>query len=142
MLLNGSHLGRFGLRVSRILASWGSRFPLRALQGRQELTTFSHVVLPPLSLGKTWSRLRSSRWNVFPQYWHLFLSRSKIPCRVNFISLLGNLSNRSSMMILGIRILSETLCIIPGPGFSLEKSCQLRKSKVRKFSCLSDNNTT
>ena len=45
---NGRHFGRFGLRISVMWASCGSRLPFRVLHGMQEQTTFSHVVSPPL----------------------------------------------------------------------------------------------
>src|SRR5438067_13654922 len=50
---NGRHFGRFGLRISVMCASCGSRLPLRVLHSMQEQTTFSHVVRPPRSRGKT-----------------------------------------------------------------------------------------
>src|SRR5437762_13743835 len=46
---NGRHFGRFGLRISVMCASCGSRVPLRVLHPMQEQTTFSHVVSPPRS---------------------------------------------------------------------------------------------
>ena len=41
---NGRHFGRFGLRISVMCASCGSRFPFRVLHGMHEHTTFSQVV--------------------------------------------------------------------------------------------------
>src|SRR4029077_10586102 len=83
---NGRHFGRFGLRISVMCASCGSRLPLRVLHPMQEQNTFSHVVSPPRSRGRTSSRLSSLRSKMFPQYWQVFLSRSKTLCRVNFTS--------------------------------------------------------
>jgi len=88
--MNGRQRGRRGFRISAMPASGGRRLPLRVLQGMQEQTIFSHVVVPPRSRGNTWSRFRSRRSNTRPQYWHVFRSRSKMLFRVNFTSLRGD----------------------------------------------------
>src|SRR5437660_1021400 len=51
--VSAHHFGRLGLRISVMCASCGSRLPLRVLHPMQEQTTFSHVVNPPRSRGKT-----------------------------------------------------------------------------------------
>src|SRR5262245_49692941 len=89
---NGRHFGRFGLRIKCMPASCGVRFAFSVLHSMHEHTIFSHVVGPPRSRGSTWSRFRSFRSHVLPQYWHVFLSRSKMLCRVNLTSFLGTWS--------------------------------------------------
>src|SRR2546423_11656188 len=86
---NGRHFGRLGLRIRCRCASCGVRLALSVLHSMHEQTIFSQVVGPPRSRGTTWSRLRSFRSHVVPQYWHVFLSRSKMLWRVNFTSFLG-----------------------------------------------------
>ncbi len=64
----GRQRGRFGSLRGNIPTWAGSLFAFRVLQRMQEQTTFSQVVLPPLSRGMTWSRLRSRDSKHFPQY--------------------------------------------------------------------------
>ena len=73
----------------------------------QEQTMFSQVVGPPRSRGMTWSRFRSLRSKILPQYWQVFLSRSKMLCRVNLTSFFGSRSNISSRMTRGMRMRKE-----------------------------------
>ena len=54
----------------------GVRPPLRVLQARQALTTFSQVSRPPLDRGRTWSRVSCGRANCWPQYRHRWASRA------------------------------------------------------------------
>ena len=46
-------VGTRGFTSSRISSSSGRRFPLRRLQGAQEVTTFSHTESPPRERGTT-----------------------------------------------------------------------------------------
>ena len=57
--------GGRGRAGSTIWISCGSRFPLRRLQGAQEVTTFSQLESPPRERGITWSSV--SRPPVLPQ---------------------------------------------------------------------------
>jgi len=68
---NGVHCGRYGERTNRIPASPGVRLPLARLQPTHEHTTFSHVEVPPLERGTTWSSESSWVLNFLPQYWHI-----------------------------------------------------------------------
>ena len=138
MLTNGRHLGRLGFFSSCMRASCGRRFPFRVLQGMQEQTTFSQVVCPPRSRGRTWSMFRLLRSKRFPQYWHVFLSRSKTFSLVNLTSFFGSRSKRDRTIIRGILILREMVCSILGSGLEIEKSLQLKKSCVKKFLSPSD----
>src|SRR5277367_2650508 len=117
----GRHLGRFGLWSSFRPASWGVRLPLRLLQGTQEQTMFSHDVSPPRSRGMTWSRLRSLRSYLWPQYWQVLWSRSKMLCRVNLTSFFGMRSKKRSRITLGTRILNETVLTTSAPSYPREK---------------------
>src|SRR5919198_3512334 len=58
--------GAFGLRRGCMPVSTGVRFPLRRLQGAQEVTMLSQSLCPPRLLGITWSTVRCE---VVPQYW-------------------------------------------------------------------------
>src|SRR6185436_18710321 len=113
---NGRHLGRLGLRMRCNPASWGVWFAFFVLHSIQEQTMFSQVVGPPRSRGITWSRFRSLRSQVLPQYWHVFLSRSKMLCRVNFTSFLGRRSKRRRTMTRGTRIFHEIVVTISCSG--------------------------
>src|SRR5205814_4810489 len=124
----GRHFGRFGLRMSRRPASWGVRLAFFVLHGTQEQTMFSHVVGPPRSRGMTWSRFKSFRSKTCPQYWQVFLSRSKMLCRVNLTSFFGNRSNSSRTITRGTRIFHEIVVTISASGDCAEKSRQLSKS--------------
>ena len=53
VLKRGRQLGALGSLRGNILASAGSLFALRVLHGMQEVTTFSQLVRPYLSLGMT-----------------------------------------------------------------------------------------
>src|SRR5690606_14064473 len=58
-------------------AAWaGVRPPLRELQWKQALTTFSHRSRPPWDSGTTWSRVSCWRGNWLPQYRHRCWSRA------------------------------------------------------------------
>jgi len=135
---NGRHFGRLGLRIKLMCASRGSRLPLRVLHGIHEQTTFSQVVVPPRSRGTMWSRLRSLRSKSSPQYWQVFLSRSKTLCRVNFTSFFGSRSNTSSTITRGIRILNEMVVTNSWSGAFVDRSRQLSKSWVEKLVASSD----
>ncbi|OLE11942.1 MAG: hypothetical protein AUG52_05160 [Verrucomicrobia bacterium 13_1_20CM_3_54_17] len=65
---------------------------------------------------------------MFPQYWQVFLSRSKTLCRVNFTSFFGSRSNKSNTITRGTRIFHEIVVTISGSGDCTEKSRQLSKS--------------
>ena len=86
-----------------MFTSCASLLPLRVLHRMHEQTTFSHVVSPPLSRGRTWSRLRSLRSNNRPQYWQTLPSRSKMLCRVNLTSFFGSRSKSISTITRGTR---------------------------------------
>src|SRR5882762_2647899 len=138
---NGRHLGRLGLRTRFMPASLGVRLDLRVLQVMQEQTMFSHVVGPPRSRGMTWSRFKSVRSKTSPQYWQVFLSRSKTLCRVNFTSFFGSRSKSSSTITRGTRIFHEIVVTTSWSGAVAEKSRQLAKSCVRKLLAGSDDTT-
>ena len=70
-LKRGRQRGIRGSLSGYIFASRGSLFPLRVLQRMQEHTTFSQVVVPPLSRGTTWSRLSYFVSNRSAQYWQV-----------------------------------------------------------------------
>ena len=89
---------------------------------------FSHVVGPPRSRGTMWSRFNSLRSKTFPQYWQVFLSRSKILCRVNLTSFFGRRSYTPSKITRGSRILNEMVWMLSGCGCCCEKLCHSRKS--------------
>src|SRR5436190_16577400 len=72
--------GGAGLFFGCMLACFGSRSPLRRLQGAQHVTMLSHDDEPPFERGITWSTVRLV-WPV-PQYWHVQWSRAKIARRV------------------------------------------------------------
>ena len=112
----GRHFGRFGLWRSLRPASAGVRLPLRLLQGTQEQTMFSHEVSPPRSRGMTWSRLRSFRSNLWPQYWQVLWSRSKKLCRVNLTSYFGIRSKKRRRMTFGTRMVNETVLTTSVPS--------------------------
>jgi hypothetical protein len=63
-----------------MFACFGSRSPLRRLQGAQQVTTLSQDDGPPFERGITWSTV--SCWWFVPQYWHIHSSRAKIARRV------------------------------------------------------------
>src|SRR5205809_6718083 len=106
-----------------------------------EQTTFSHVVVPPRSRGTTWSRFKSLRSKVWPQYWQVFLSRSKTLWRVNFTSFFGNRSKSSRTITRGTRIFHEIVVNTSCFGAVTEKSRQLAKSVGRKIFVGSDETT-
>src|SRR5664280_167314 len=128
---NGRHFGRLGLRIKCMPASCGVRLALSVLHSMHEHTMFSQTVGPPRSRGVTWSRFRSLRSKLLPQYWHVFLSRSKMLCRVNFTSFLGTRSNTTSRITRGIRILNEMVLTDSAWGCCSEKPCHSLKLKVR-----------
>src|SRR6185369_6368226 len=128
---NGLHFGRFGLRMRCIPASCGERFALRELHSMQEHTMFSHVVGPPRSRGMTWSRFRSFRSNTSPQYWQVFLSRSKMLCRVNFTSFFGIRSYMKSRMMHNRRMRKEMALMESSYGPLAETSRHSSKLKVQ-----------
>src|SRR5690242_5714895 len=64
--------GATGARRSTIPLSDRSRSSLRALQARQDATTFSQVWGPPRERGTTWSRFSACPL----QYWHRCPSRA------------------------------------------------------------------
>src|SRR5881398_3429758 len=121
--------------------SRGSRFPLRVLHGMHEQTTFSHVVVPPRSRGTTWSKFKSFRSKRLPQYWQVFLSRSKTLWRVNFTSFFGKRSKSRSTITRGTRIFHEIVVTTSWSGAPAEKSRQLSKSWVRKLLARSEETT-
>ena len=104
---HGCDLGRRGLCSSLRPASGGVRLPLRLLHGTQEQTMFSDEVSLLRSRGMTWSRFRSLRSHLWPQYWQVLWSRSKMLWRVNFTSFFGMRSKKRRRMTLGTRILNE-----------------------------------
>src|SRR5438094_659752 len=138
---NGRHLGRLGLRMRCIAASCGVRLAFFVLHSTHEHTMFSQLVGPPRSRGITWSRFRSLRSKTLPQYWQVFLSRSKMLCRVNLTSFFGRRSKSRRTMTRGIRILKETVWTISSSGSRWENSCQLEKSCVKKLFPASDETT-
>ncbi len=83
--LEMEHRAPFGpLRLVKELQAGLARraVALALLHGTQEQTMFSQEVSPPRSRGMTWSRLRSLRSNLWPQYWQVLWSRSKMLWRV------------------------------------------------------------
>src|SRR3954466_4508786 len=112
-------------------ASCGVRLALCVLHGIHEQTIFSHVVGPPRSRGMTWSRFKSLRSKTWPQYWHMFLSRSKMLCRVNLTSFFGNRSNITSRITRGTRMRKEMVLTDSGWGSRSEKSYHSVKLYVR-----------
>ena len=63
--------GAAGGRGRRRLLSCVVRFALRALQGRQAVTQFSHEDAPPRDLGMTWSIVSSETPGRARQYWQV-----------------------------------------------------------------------
>src|SRR5476649_1062323 len=127
----GRHLGRLGLRMRCRPASCGVRLALRVLHSMQEQTMFSHEVGPPRSRGMTWSRFKSLRSKTSPQYWQVFLSRSKMLCRVNFTSFFGIRSYMSSRMTRGTRMRKEMAWTDSSCGADSERLRHSGKLKVR-----------
>ena len=72
--------GALGARAGTMFACFGSRSPLRRLQGAQQVTMFSHVDGPPFERGITWSTVRLPR--SWPQYWQVHRSRANTALRV------------------------------------------------------------
>src|SRR5581483_186643 len=138
---NGRHFGRLGLRIKCNPASCGVRLAFCVLHSMQEQTMFSHVVGPPRSRGMTWSRFKSFRSKCLPQYWQVFLSRSKMLWRVNFTSFFGNRSNTKSTITRGMRILNEIVFTTSCSGALADRSRQLSKSWVIKLFASSDETT-
>src|SRR5213078_2340202 len=68
----------------------------------------------PRSRGRTWSKFRSFLSNAWPQYWQVFLSRSKMLCRVNLTSFFGSRSNTTRRITRGTRIRKETVRTLSG----------------------------
>ena len=64
--------------------------PLRRLHSLQHATRFSHVDAPPRDLGTTWSSVNSAAVSTTWQYWHVFLSRSKMFFRESALRLVRN----------------------------------------------------
>src|SRR5436309_9466081 len=73
-------LGGAGFDRGCMPACFGSRSPLRRLQGAQQVTMLSHELEPPFDRGITWSTV--SAWWPVPQYWQVQRSRAKIARRV------------------------------------------------------------
>src|SRR5271156_4251443 len=127
----GRHLGRLGLRMRCRPASCGVRLALRVLHSMHEHTMFSQVVGPPRSRGTTWSRFKSLRSKTSPQYWQVFLSRSKILCRVNFTSFFGIRSYMNNRMMRGTRMRKEMPWTDSSCGALAETSRHSEKLNVR-----------
>src|SRR5471032_1742974 len=128
---NGRHFGRLGLRTRCRPASCGVRLAFCVLHSMQEQTMFSQVVGPPRSRGVTWSRFKSFRSNTSPQYWQVFLSRSKMLCRVNLTSFFGIRSYMSSRMTRGTRMRNEMAWTDSSCGADSERLRHSEKLKVR-----------
>src|SRR5262245_60627813 len=99
MVITGFQRGLAGFLINRIPASSGVRPLLRLLQRQHAVTIFSHVFLPPLAIGTTWSKVRSSVLNLWLQYWQVYASLVKILMRENLTARwlsfsLTSLSNR------------------------------------------------
>ena len=97
-------------------------WPCCVLHSMQEQTMFSHVVGPPRSRGMTWSRFKSLRSKTSPQYWQVFLSRSKMLCRVNLTSFFGSRSYINSRMMRGTRMRKEMVWTDSSCGALSERS--------------------
>ena len=66
------------------------------------------VLMRPLTLAAIFAAICSSSVGIaWPQYWHVFRSRSKMLCRVNFTSFFGIRSYMKSRMIFGTRMRKE-----------------------------------
>src|SRR5882724_8432390 len=88
-------------------------------------------VIPRDRGGMTWSRFRSFRSKISPQYWQVFLSRSKMLCRVNFTSFFGIRSYMKSRMMRGRRMRKEMALMESSCGALAETSRHSSKLKVR-----------
>src|SRR5258708_27805061 len=62
--------------------SRGRKLALVRLQPEQAVTTFVHIVRPPLERGTTWSKVSSCVGKGVPQYWQQNRSRRKTLNRV------------------------------------------------------------
>ena len=129
---NGRHLGRFGLRMRCMPASFGVRLALRVLHVMQEHTIFSQVVGPPRSRGHNVIQIQILAFKYLAAILAGIRSRSKILCRVNLTSFLGSRSKNTSKITLGTRILKEMVWMLSGCGSCWEKSCHWVKLKVWK----------
>lgn len=107
-LINVICEGLFGIFKRENFASSGVLLPFLLLHFIQAVVRFSQESSPPLDFGITWSTVR---FEVTPQYWHLWLSLLNIFFRERIIFLNGTLTKNTSLTILGYSKLRLTVYI-------------------------------
>ena len=106
---SGLQRGATGFFRGNIPASLGNLLPFFVLHLMHDVTTFSQLVAPPLSLGMTWSKFNSRESNFLWQYWHKCSSLWKIFSLENFTSFLGSLSKAARTIIEGKQKQEDTV---------------------------------